>query len=1149
VCDTLVWHGAAYTASTTSPTFDTINAAGCDSLTRLDLTVRYSTDRHDTVVACDEYVWVDSVRYTADNNTATFHVQSGNTVGCDSVAHLHLTVNYNTNSGSRLTACDQYTWYNHGAVLVFDTSGTYYNNYLTDENCPSTDTLFLTVKYNSNTAFDTNVCDRFVWVNHDSVHTYTLPGTYYNSYVNTVGCPSTDTLRLTLRHNSDTAFDAVACDTFQWINHGLDTTLTESGEYRNSYLNAELCPSTDTLRLTINRNTDSVFYVEACDKYVWNRDTVTYTSDTIVRHIRINEVLCPTVDSLFLTVYHNTNTPYTDTACNRYTWSRNDITYSFSGTYTTDIYYNSDSVCANRDTLHLTIYHSTNTGYRQQACDTFRWVNHDVDTVLYESGTYYSHYMNSDSVCHNTDSLILRINYNTDSTYYADTCNVYVWNNHDSTFTFTQSGTYVNPYMTPAGCPSVDTLLLVVRHSSDTLYYDTACDEYYWYRTDTVFHYTASGEYTHQYTSPQGCPSTDTLRLTIYHNSSSILDTAVCESYTWPRNGVTYDSTGHYGANYLTPQGCPSVDSLFLRIDQRQDSLWVDTACDVYMWPRNRMFYSDSGYHEYTYGPYLVPGNSCFHTDTLHLTLYTSDHGGNEAATGCDTFYWHGTAYVNSGNFSFDTTTVHGCDSTVVLHLTMHYKSDTTYIVPHACDFYLWERGDSISFYYDSTGSYAHKYFNRWGCLSTDTLELNVFYNSDTTYIDTACDLYVWRPIYDVDGWTNTYTASGQDTHRYVNIVGCPSIDTLNLTLYDSPRADDNRIVCDSLVWRDGVTYYEDNDTATFSTHSSEWCDSIITLKLKVNYSIHYDSVDYFCDSTTFIFHDSVIYTPGIYHYGGKTTAGCDSLIDLVLHQLPRPVITLDVSHSCETFEYTIRPAFDSVPLGLGYEYLWDSRPQDLTLYGQETDSVVIVHPVVNTVYSLTTGYTVLPTCLNMVNSDTLVPIVQPHSVIKTTPPFVETPKIKFRAIDKGYDYEDRYWYFNGVAYGSNEYVDYTELASNRDYVEVKLVNTTTTCADSAIVLVPIHNFTLYIPNIFTPTEAINTEFKVIGKSVDQFEMWIYTREGLLVFHSTNIHEGWDGRYDGKLCSQAAYVYQVRYTNKETPDAWHTTTGTVTLVR
>ena len=209
----------------------------------------------------------------------------------------------------------------------------------------------------------------------------------------------------------------------------------------------------------------------------------------------------------------------------------------------------------------------------------------------------------------------------------------------------------------------------------------------------------------------------------------------------------------------------------------------------------------------------------------------------------------------------------------------------------------------------------------------------------------------------------------------------------------------------------------------------------------------------------------------------------------------------------------------------------------------------MVVHPVRNTVYSVTVDYDILPLCSNTYTSDTLVPIMQPHAAIQTTPPYVTASDIAFRAIDRSYDYTEREWWVNGSYYSDEPTIEYSAVASDADSVALMLVSKSPTCTDTAYLLVPIHNFTLYIPNIFTPTEPANQLFKVYAKSVGEFEMWIYTREGLLVYHTTDIHEGWDGRHHGQLCQQGAYVYHVRYTHVVSPEAWHSATGTFTLLR
>ena len=68
--------------------------------------------------------------YTSSNNTATWTLT--NAAGCDSVAVLNLTINRADTSYVNITACDSYTWNNNtytqsGAYSFIGSSAT--NNY------------------------------------------------------------------------------------------------------------------------------------------------------------------------------------------------------------------------------------------------------------------------------------------------------------------------------------------------------------------------------------------------------------------------------------------------------------------------------------------------------------------------------------------------------------------------------------------------------------------------------------------------------------------------------------------------------------------------------------------------------------------------------------------------------------------------------------------------------------------------------------------------------------------------------------------------------------------------------------------------------------------------------------------------------------
>ncbi len=105
-------------------------------------------------------------------------------------------------------------------------------------------------------------------------------------------------------------------------------------------------------------------------------------------------------------------------------------------------------------------------------------------------------------------------------------------------------------------------------------------------------------------------------------------------------------------------------------------------------------------------------------------------------------------------------------------------------------------------------------------------------------------------------------------------------------------------------------------------------------------------------------------------------------------------------------------------------------------------------------------------------------------------------------------------------------------------------VDSTTDC----IVINPI--FCLYIPNAFSPNgDGTNELFMAKGSDIKNFEMYIFNRWGLQLFHSTNIDEGWNGEVNnsGAISQQDAYVYLINvYDNK---DKKHSYMGTVNLIK
>jgi gliding motility-associated-like protein len=89
----------------------------------------------------------------------------------------------------------------------------------------------------------------------------------------------------------------------------------------------------------------------------------------------------------------------------------------------------------------------------------------------------------------------------------------------------------------------------------------------------------------------------------------------------------------------------------------------------------------------------------------------------------------------------------------------------------------------------------------------------------------------------------------------------------------------------------------------------------------------------------------------------------------------------------------------------------------------------------------------------------------------------------------------------------------------------------------------------LYVPSAFSPNnDGANDRFKFIAvgmKTVDLFQ--VYNRYGQLVYSSTAIMGGWDGKLNGVNQPSGTYVWMIKGTDLQ--GMLHSQKGTVTLVR
>lgn len=144
-----------------------------------------------------------------------------------------------------------------------------------------------------------------------------------------------------------------------------------------------------------------------------------------------------------------------------------------------------------------------------------------------------------------------------------------------------------------------------------------------------------------------------------------------------------------------------------------------------------------------------------------------------------------------------------------------------------------------------------------------------------------------------------------------------------------------------------------------------------------------------------------------------------------------------------------------------------------------------------------------------------------------------------------------RMWLLPGGITSSDATVHYT-IPADMDSANIYLIAYSAYgCSDSTNIIIPMRKESFWIPNAFTPDNANgNRIFSSISTKTLTEEMYIYNRNGQMVFKCEGPDCPWDGRdMNGNLCPQGVYTYVIRYTNEYLPKQTQVRRGTVTLIR
>ncbi|GAB5537979.1 MAG: hypothetical protein Salg2KO_00820 [Salibacteraceae bacterium] len=218
-CDSLVSPSGNYTWYTAGTYYDTVQTtSGCDSAMTITLTINNQSTSTINEEACLSYT-SPSGNFTW-TTSGTYTDIISNAAGCDSLITINLTIG-NTADTISVSTCDSFISPSGNHTYV--QSGTYRDTVVNSVSCDSIIRINLTISgATDQTEITETACFEFT---SDLGSTYTTTGIYVDSLTNAVGCDSIVTLYLTIDtvdinvDKSGKTLTSLATNaTYQWIN-------------------------------------------------------------------------------------------------------------------------------------------------------------------------------------------------------------------------------------------------------------------------------------------------------------------------------------------------------------------------------------------------------------------------------------------------------------------------------------------------------------------------------------------------------------------------------------------------------------------------------------------------------------------------------------------------------------------------------------------------------------------------------------------------------------------------------------------------------------------------------------------------------------------------------------------------------------------
>jgi len=845
--------GAFQTAS--GAYYDTLTSSGgCDSLVVTNLTVLPSPMTTINAVICEGESYFAGGAFQTE--PGIYFDTLTTAAGCDSIVITMLTVIAPVVMNIPAKICEGESYFAGGAFQT--QSGTYYDTLTSASGCDSIVVTELSVYPSPVVNTAAQICEGESYFAGGAFQSES--GTYYDTFTTAFGCDSVVITDLTVIAPVFENLSAEICEGESYFAGG--AFQTQSGTYYDTLTSASGCDSIAVTELTVHPSPVVNASVQICEGDSFFTGGAFQTQPGTYYDTFSTAFGCDSVVITDLTVITPVSENVSAIICDGESYFAGGAFQTQSGTYYDTL--SSPLGCDSIVITDLTVLPAPVTSLSTQICagDSF-FAGGMYQT---QSGIYYdtlSTAAGCDSIIETTLSVLSVLTVNIS----AEICE------GESYFAGgafqTQSGTYVDSFLSSAGCDSVVITDLTVHPAYDLTQDVRICvgDSFF---AGGAFQ-SQAGTYVDSFTTASGCDSIITTNLDVQQPTTINQQVTICEGDSFFAGGAFQTQEGTYTDSLTSSAGCDSIVITELLVSRVTITLQSQINASCFGAMDGGLFITVSG----GVAPYDV-----FWIDGHYQQV---NEGGTATLTG-----------VTAGSYSVTVIDAVGCSAAgsftvnepdrlalgaVSTPPTCNGGSDGSIDLmvlggtpPYS---YLWSTGDTTE---DISGRPAGfdtvQISDANGCMATLIVEVvEPAPLPLTTVRDTICegDSLFAGGTYQTESGTYYDTLSNAD--------GCDSIIATELTVLPAPVNNVSVSICDGQSYFAGGTFQTTSGIYYDTFAAASGCDSIIITELTVTPEITITIQAQICEGDSLFAGGAYQTTSGVYYDTLTATAGCDSIV------------------------------------------------------------------------------------------------------------------------------------------------------------------------------------------------------------------------------------------------------------------------------